>query len=67
MFEILKEHTTSTLHYWEEDGRKYLEFQGIYNDIPFEICEWEEKPKRIKSLLFKGISVNLIDEEEPYV
>ena len=36
VFELLKEHTISDIHKWEN---KYIEFQGIYNDIPFEVCD----------------------------
>ena len=28
-------------------GEYIFEFQGIYNDIPFEICEWEETPDKM--------------------
>ena len=56
-FELLKEHTISDIHKWEN---KYIEFQGIYNDIPFEVCEWEIEPKEFKVLEFKGIRVDYI-------
>ncbi len=56
-FELLKKFSTSDLHKWEN---KYLEFQGIYNNIPFEICEWEEIPKEIKSAKFKDLIVCIV-------
>lgn len=57
-YEILKEYTTSEIHNWENTS--YIEFQGKYNDIPFEICEWEEEPKSIKTIYFKNIEIKVI-------
>ncbi len=57
VYEILKEYTNSDLHKWEDE---YLEFQGEYNGIPFEICEWEEKPYKIIQKKFKGFEVSII-------
>lgn len=57
VFELLKEHTISDIHKWEN---KYIEFHGIYNDIPFEVCEWEIEPKEFKVLEFKGIRIDYI-------
>ena len=45
LFNILKEYVSSDLHYWQEGKERYLEFQGISNNIPFEICEWSKNPK----------------------
>jgi hypothetical protein len=59
VFEILKEYKISKLHYCEEDGREYLEFQGEYNGIPFEICEWNKEPNNIEIFDFKGMKISL--------
>ncbi len=58
VFNILKEYKTSDIHLWEQ---KYLEFQGVYNDIPFEICEWEKGPKKLIGVNFKNIRVSIIE------
>lgn len=60
LYKILKKYTVSNLHYWEEDNREYLEFQAIYNDIPFEICEWKEEPKELKTIKFEDIEITTI-------
>jgi hypothetical protein len=60
-FEFFKEYRVSNLHYCKENNRRYLEFQGLYNKIPFEICEWEEEPKGLKSVKFKDINILLIN------
>lgn len=57
VFNILKEYKTSDIHLWEQ---KYLEFQGVYKDIPFEICEWEKEPIQIKCINFKDYTVSII-------
>ncbi len=59
-YEILKGYKTSNLHYCEEEKGKLLEFQGIYNDIPFEVCEWEREPKEIKFVEFKNIIIDIL-------
>ncbi len=59
-FELLKEYTTSELHKWEN---KYLEFQGEYNGILFEICEWEAEPSKIKIKIFRDFKVLIIDQD----
>ena len=56
-FELLKEFKTSDLRRWEES---LLEFQGRYNNTPFEICEWEERPKQLVDFKFKGIDVSIV-------
>jgi hypothetical protein len=57
VYEILKEFTVSDIHKWED---RLLEFQGNYNGIPFEICEWEEEPKKLKNKNFKDFKVSII-------
>ncbi|KUK77367.1 MAG: hypothetical protein XD93_0368 [candidate division WS6 bacterium 34_10] len=59
-FSLLEDYKTSNLHFWEEDGKKLLEFQGIYNETPFEICEWEEEPTELKTVEFKDILISII-------
>ena len=61
-FPFFKEYKTSDLHYWKEDNREYLEFQGLYNDIPFEICEWREDPRDIEIVEYKGIKIQIIKQ-----
>lgn len=56
-FGLFNKYKTSDIHKWED---RYLEFQGMYNNIPFEICEWEEIPKEIKSGKFKDLKVCII-------
>ena len=55
-FSLFNEYKTSDVHKWEE---RYLEFQGIYNDIPFEICEWEEEPKKLEIFRFKDLDIRI--------
>ncbi len=57
VYEILKDYSISDLHKWED---KFLEFQGEYNGIPFEICEWEEEPKELINKKFKDFEVSII-------
>jgi len=57
LFDILKEYAISDLHKWED---RCLEFQGEYNSTPFEICEWEKKPKRVIQKEFKGFEISII-------
>lgn len=57
VYKLLSKYKTSKLHYWEEHSKKLLEFQGTYNDIPFEICEWEEEPKGLKQVEYKDMSI----------
>lgn len=57
-FGLFNEYKISDIHKWED---KYLEFQGMYNNTPFEICEWEEEPKKIKILKFKNSEVCISD------
>lgn len=49
VYKLQNSYKTSKLHYWEEDGKKLLEFQGIYQGVPFEICEWEKEPKDLRT------------------
>jgi hypothetical protein len=58
VYEILKEYTVSDIHKWED---RLLEFQGNYNGIPFEICEWEEEPKKLINKKFKDFEVSIIE------
>lgn len=58
VFTLLKEISTSNLHQWED---RYLEFQGEYNGIPFEICEWEKEPEKIEMVDFKDLKICKID------
>lgn len=55
IYEVLKEYSTSEIHTWE--NTPYIEFQGEYNGIPFEICEWEEEPTSLEEIIFKDITV----------
>ncbi len=57
-FSLLNEYKISDIHKWED---KYLEFQGMYNNIPFEICEWEEEPKKLEIVEFKDFKVCISD------
>jgi len=57
-FSLFNEYKTSDIHKWED---KYLEFQGIYNNIPFEICEWEVEPKGLRIVKFKYFEVCIAD------
>lgn len=59
-FTLLNKYTTTKIHKWENT---FLEFQGTYNDIPFEICEWEDTPQKLISKLFNGIEVSIIPPE----
>jgi phosphorylcholine metabolism protein LicD len=60
VYKLLSKYKVSKLHYWEEDSTKLLEFQGKYDDIPFEICEWEEEPKKLVKKKFKGFEISII-------
>jgi hypothetical protein len=57
IYEVLKEYSTSEIHTWEDTP--YIEFQGEYNGIPFEICEWEEEPRSLEEIIFKDITVKI--------
>ena len=57
VYELLKDFTVSDLHKWEN---RLLEFQGEYNSIPFEICEWEKDPNKLISKKFKDFEVSII-------
>ena len=61
VYELLKEYTVSDLHYWQEDNREYLEFQGIYNDIPFEILEWNKDKNKLRKIKFKDMHISVLD------
>lgn len=61
VYKLLTKYKVSNLHYWEEDSKKLIEFQGTYNDIPFEICEWEKEPEEVKEIECKDITVNIIN------
>jgi len=54
---LLKNLSTSEMHEW---NNRYVEFQGKYNDVPFEICEWEEEPKQLINKMFKDFEVSII-------
>lgn len=56
-FTLLNKYTTTKIHKWENT---FLEFQGIYNDIPFEICEWEETPDKMINIPFKDMEVSIL-------
>lgn len=58
MYEVLKEYAISDLHLWED---RLLEFQGKYNNIPFEICEWEEEPEDFKLVRFEGMEISILE------
>ncbi len=60
VYKLLSKYKVSNLHYWEEDSTKLLEFQGIYNDIPFEICEWEKEPVGLKEVEYNDIKVYIV-------
>jgi len=49
-FELLRPLSITEIHEWDN---RYLEFQGKCDGIPFEICEWEEEPKKIMQKKFK--------------
>ncbi len=57
-FSLFNEYKTSDIHKWEDI---YLEFQGMYNNIPFEICEWEAEPKGLILVKFKDFEVYIAD------
>ena len=56
-FELLSPLSISKIHEWDN---KYIEFQGKYDEIPFEICEWEEEPKQLINKSFKDFEVSII-------
>lgn len=58
VYDLLKQYSISNIHKWEN---KLLEFQGEYNGIPFEICEWEKGPKEILKLKFKETEISIIN------
>ena len=60
VYKLLSKYKVSNLHYWEEDSTKLLEFQGIYNDIPFEICEWQKEPEELREVEYKDIKVYVV-------
>ena len=57
VYELLKDYSVSDLHKWED---RLIEFQGKYNGIPFEICEWEKEPKKLINKKFKDFEVSII-------
>jgi hypothetical protein len=57
VYELLKDYAVSDLHKWED---KLLEFQGEYNSIPFEMCEWEKEPERLINKPFKDFEISII-------
>lgn len=54
-FELLKKYAVSDLHKFEN---LYLEFQGKINDVPFEICEWEEDIE-VKEITYKDFRIKI--------
>ena len=54
--EILRPLPITEIHEW---NNRYVEFQGKYNGIPFEICEWEEEPRSLEEIIFKDITVKI--------
>lgn len=62
VYKLLTKYKVSNLHYWEEDSKKLIEFQGMYNDIPFEICEWEKEPEELKEVEYKGMMINIVNK-----
>jgi phosphorylcholine metabolism protein LicD len=56
-FDIFQEFKTSGLHRWEES---LLEFQGEYDGVIFEICQWEKKPKKLENVKFKGMEISIV-------
>lgn len=58
VYELLKDYAVSDLHKWEN---RLFEFQGEYNSIPFEICEWEKEPKRLINKEFKDFEVSIVE------
>jgi len=56
-FELLRPLSITEIHEWDN---RYLEFQGKCDGIPFEICEWEEEPKKIMQKKFKDFEVSII-------
>ena len=61
VYELLKQYAVSNLHYWKEDDREYLEFQGTYNNIPFEILEWNNEENKLKKIKFKDMYISILD------
>ena len=55
--ELLRPLSISEIHEWDN---RYVEFQGKCDDIPFEICEWEEEPNEIIQKRFKDFEVSII-------
>jgi hypothetical protein len=55
--DLLRPLFISKTHEW---GHRYIEFQEKCNDIPFEICEWEEEPKKLVKKKFKGFEISII-------
>ncbi len=68
-YSALKDVATSELHEYEDNSGSYMEFQGKINGIPFELCEWEEKPKNLVEINYKGIKLrglSITDEIATY-
>ncbi len=60
VYKLLSKYKTSKLHYWEEDNKKLLEFQGIYDDRPFEICEWEGEPEEFRTIYSDNNPISIL-------
>ena len=61
VYKLLKQYAVSNLHYWKEDDREYLEFQGTYNNISFEILEWNKEENKLKKIKFKDMYISILD------
>lgn len=33
----------------------------MYNDIPFEICEWNTEPKKLKKVEYEDMVIHIIN------
>jgi ribosomal protein S18 acetylase RimI-like enzyme len=68
-YSLLKDFAISDLHEFKDQTGSYLEFQGEINGIPFELCEWNHKSKKLVDIDFKGHilrGLSLKDEIETY-
>lgn len=55
--ELLRPLSITEIHEW---NNRYKEFQGMCDNIPFEICEWDEEPEKLVNKEFKDFEVSII-------
>lgn len=58
---IFREFAINNIHKWNNE---YFEFQGKYNDVLFEICEWDIKNPILRKQKFKNLEISILQSFE---